>query len=214
MIAEIKQVGRAFFPGNLMKLEDLRLAPTPEGWLQEAVNQMPLLLIDHANCEKKAASTALNLMYRYVEHPSLIIALSKLAREELRHFEQVVEIMGKRSIDYRQLSSSRYAGELRAAVRTHEPARLVDLLVMSAVIEARSCERFGRLCMVLDADLAEFYRSLLKSEARHFAGYLGFAMDISGSQTEIDERLAVFLALDTKAITRPDAEFRFHSGLP
>jgi len=67
---------------------------------------------------------------------------------------------------------------------------------------------------VLDADLAEFYRSLLKSEARHFAGYLGFAMDISGSQTEIDERLAVFLALDTKAITRPDAEFRFHSGLP
>ena len=114
-----------------MNYADLKLAPTPNEWLEAARSNIDLLLIDHANCEKKAASTALNLMYRYVEEGDLLLRLSALAREELRHFEQVVAILAKRDIEYRQLSSARYAGELRKLVRTHEPARLIDLMAVS-----------------------------------------------------------------------------------
>ena len=135
-------------------------------------------------------------MYRYVEYPALLQALSKLAREELRHFEQVLGIMAARGIVYEQMTSARYAGEMRRLVQTHEPNRLIDLLVMSAVIEARSCERFGRLCDVLDADLASFYGSLLNSEKRHFLSYLNFANEIAGNEAEVAARLSVFLAAD------------------
>ena len=197
-----------------MKFEQLNLVPTPDSWLRQAASDLPTLLIDHANCEKKAASTALNLMYRYVEYPALLQALSKLAREELRHFEQVLGIMAARGIVYEQMTSARYAGEMRRLVQTHEPNRLIDLLVMSAVIEARSCERFGRLCDVLDADLASFYGSLLNSEKRHFLSYLNFANEIAGNQAEVAARLSVFLAADAALITAPDEQFRFHSGAP
>jgi len=197
-----------------MKFEQLNLVPTPDSWLRQAASDLPTLLIDHANCEKKAASTALNLMYRYVEYPALLQALSKLAREELRHFEQVLGIMAARGIVYEQMTSARYAGEMRRLVQTHEPNRLIDLLVMSAVIEARSCERFGRLCDVLDADLASFYGSLLNSEKRHFLSYLNFANEIAANEAEVAARLSVFLAADAALITAPDEQFRFHSGAP
>lgn len=197
-----------------MKFEQLSLVPTPDSWLRKASSDLPTLLIDHANCEKKAASTALNLMYRYVEYPDLLQALSKLAREELRHFEQVLGKMAEREIVYEQMTSARYAGEMRRLVQTHEPKRLIDLLVMSAVIEARSCERFGRLCEVLDADLASFYSSLLNSEKRHFLSYLNFANEIAGNEAAVAARLSVFLAADAELITGPDEQFRFHSGAP
>jgi tRNA-(ms[2]io[6]A)-hydroxylase len=197
-----------------MKFEQLNLVPTPDSWLRQAASDLPTLLIDHANCEKKAASTALNLMYRYVEYPALLQALSKLAREELRHFEQVLGIMAARGIVYEQMTSARYAGEMRRLVQTHEPNRLIDLLVMSAVIEARSCERFGRLCDVLDADLASFYGSLLNSEKRHFLSYLNFANEIAANEAEVAARLSVFLAADAALITASDEQFRFHSGAP
>jgi tRNA-(ms[2]io[6]A)-hydroxylase len=197
-----------------MTFEQLNLVPTPDAWLQRASADLPTLLIDHANCEKKAASTALNLMYRYVEYPVLLQALSKLAREELRHFEQVLGVMAERKINYEQMTSARYAGEMRRLVQTHEPDRLIDLLVMSAVIEARSCERFGRLCEVLDPDLTAFYGSLLNSEKRHFLSYLKFANEISGNEAAVAARLSVFLAADAELITGADEQFRFHSGVP
>lgn len=195
-----------------MKYADLTLVPTPDAWLQAATDNIDLLLIDHANCEKKAASTALNLMYRYVEESDLLLDLSALAREELRHFEQVVAVMGARGISYEQISSARYAGELRKLVRTHEPARLVDLMIVSGVVEARSCERFERLMTVLDDELAGFYRSLYRSEARHCGDYLSFAeaRDPKGFAA----KLAEVLALDEYLITSEDQEFRFHSGVP
>ena len=153
-------------------------------------------------------------MYRYVEYPVLLQALSKLAREELRHFEQVLGVMAEREIVYEQMTSARYAGEMRGLVQTHEPNRLIDLLVMSAVIEARSCERFGRLCEVLDSGLAAFYGSLLNSEKRHFLSYLNFANEISGNEAAVAVRLSVFLAADAELITGADEQFRFHSGVP
>ncbi|MDE0758789.1 MAG: tRNA-(ms[2]io[6]A)-hydroxylase [Pseudomonadales bacterium] len=195
-----------------MKVSDFLWVQTPDLWLDQALRNVDILLMDHANCEKKAASTALNLMYRYVEYPELLAQLSKLAREELRHFEQVLGFMKSRNIVYRQLSSSRYAGGLRKAVRTHEPSRLIDLMLVSAIVEARSCERFSRLVSVLEPGLAEFYGSLLKSEQRHFECYLSFARKISVGP--IDERLAEFLEVEAELITSEDTDFRFHSGLP
>lgn len=186
---------------------------TPPAWVDWALEHPEILLIDHANCEKKAASTALNLMYRYVEYPELLHKLSRLAREELRHFEQVIAIMQKRGIDYPQISASRYAGELRRAVRTHEPARLVDTLLIGALIEARSCERFAALAPMLDEELAGFYLSLLKSESRHFQDYLLLAEQL-GSREEVAERLPALVQLERELIESGDTEFRFHSGVP
>ena len=192
-------------------------------WIACAQDNLDVLLIDHANCEKKAASTALNLMYRYVEYPELLLQLSKLAREELRHFEQVVAILTERKIPYEQISSARYAGELRKNVRTHEPGRLIDILIVSAIVEARSCERFEGLMQVLDDELAEFYGSLLKSEARHFKVYLDFAKTIQQTaqsnsdkkeEENFESRVSYFLQQDKRLIESQDTDFRFHSGRP
>jgi tRNA-(ms[2]io[6]A)-hydroxylase len=198
---------------DIAEIEAFLPCPTPTAWLSQALANQEILLIDHANCEKKAASTALNLMYRYVDHHTLLTRLSRLAREELRHFEQVIAIMKRRGISYPQLSASRYAGGLRQAVRTHEPGRLVDTLLAGAIIEARSCERFARLVPVLDDELSAFYASLLKSEARHFTDYLKLARSLA-SNPEVDERLAVLLAVERNLIESDDAQFRFHSGVP
>ncbi len=199
-----------------MNVKSFLRCETPAAWFASAVSELPVLLIDHANCEKKAASTALNLMYRYVDRTDLILEMSKLAREELRHFEQVVAILRDREIVYEQIPSARYAGELRAGVRTHEPAKLIDVLIVSAIVEARSCERFSGLIEVLDEELSAFYASLLKSEARHFAMYLQLAETEAKAtgQGAIDNRIDYFLEIDEKLVNMPDPEFRFHSGVP
>lgn len=189
--------------------------PTPDSWVEEAVKpeNQAVLLIDHANCEKKAASTALNLIYRYIDHFELLNKMSRLAREEMRHFEQVIAIMQKRGIPYSNISASRYAAGLRQRVRTHEPAKLLDTLIVGAFIEARSCERFARLAPVLDPELKNFYQSLLASEGRHYRDYLDLALQAGGAK-EVNERLAVFRREERSLVETPDSEFRFHSGAP
>ena len=198
---------------DLAPIRALLLCATPHAWVAWALQHPDILLIDHANCEKKAASTALNLMYRYVEHHKLLHKLSRLAREELRHFEQVIAIMQARDIDYPQIGASRYAGELRKQVRAQEPGRLVDTLLVGAIIEARSCERFAALVPVLDDQLADFYGSLLKSESRHFMDYLKLARELA-APGEVEQRLPVLLQRERELIESPDQEFRFHSGVP
>jgi tRNA-(ms[2]io[6]A)-hydroxylase len=185
---------------------------TPDQWIEEALKHPELMLIDHANCEKKAASTALNMIYRYVDKHDLLQKMSKLAREELHHFEQVIGIMKKRGVVYSQLSSSRYAGGLHKAVRSHEPAKLIDCLIVGAFIEARSCERFAKLAPHLDDELRDFYLSLLKSESRHFEDYLKLASKYSDDS--IESRVAEFASIERGLIEDPDPEFRFHSGPP
>lgn len=192
------------------EIESFLLCPTPQAWIDQALQQQDVLLIDHANCEKKAASTALTLMFRYIERPDLQHKLSRLAREELRHFEQVAALMKRRGIAYRPVSASLYAGRLRAHVRTSEPGKLIDTLVVGAYIEARSCERFYRLAPYLDEELAKFYRSLLKSESRHYQDYLAMAEKFSG--VDIADRVEFFAEVEREAILTPDSEFRFHSG--
>ena len=186
---------------------------TPDAWVAAALqpDQEPTLLIDHANCEKKAAATALALMHRYTDNPLLLNKMSRLAREELRHFEQVIKIMAARDITYEPLSASRYAQGLHKGVRRQEPGRLIDTLIVGALIEARSCERFARLAPELDKELGDFYFSLLKSEARHYSDYLRLAESLA-SDGDLTDRLEYFRGLEAGLVESEDTEFRFHSG--
>ncbi|WP_342632532.1 tRNA isopentenyl-2-thiomethyl-A-37 hydroxylase MiaE [Marinobacter alkaliphilus] len=194
----------------LKEIHEFLPCRTPEQWIENALANQDVMLIDHAHCEKKAASTALSLMYRYVDNTDLLNKMSRLAREELRHFEQVLAIMKKRGVNYSHLSPARYAAGLREAVRKDDPGRLVDVLIVGAIIEARSCERFAALAPHLDDKLAEFYNSLLKSEARHYQDYLELAKQANGGP--VQERVEAFMAIEQKLIEEPDSEFRFHSG--
>lgn len=194
----------------LQEIHDFLPCRTPQQWIDNALANQDLMLIDHAHCEKKAASTALSLMYRYVDNTDLLNKMSRLAREELRHFEQVLAIMKKRGVTYDHLTPARYAAGLRQEVRAEDPGRLVDVLVVGAIIEARSCERFATLAPHLDDKLADFYNSLLKSEARHYQDYLKLAEQANGGP--VDDRIKAFLDIEHGLITEPDTEFRFHSG--
>lgn len=185
---------------------------TPDSWIQEALKNQSTLLIDHANCEKKAASTAMNLLYKHIDRDDLLKKMSQLAREELLHFEQVVNIMKDRDITYRHVSSSRYASGLREHVRQGTKDELIDVLIIGALIEARSCERFAKLAPHLDEVLAKFYRSLLRSEGRHYQDYLSLARQYADD--DIEWRVQELLEVECRLIESPDPDFRFHSGVP
>lgn len=196
-------------------ISDFLQVVTPDAWVDEACARLPELLLDHANCELKAASTALGFLYRYPQRSAFAQRMSRLAREELRHFEQVRAIMLDMDVAFDRLTASRYAGELRNAVRAEEPDKLLDMLLVGALIEARSCERFAKLAPQLPPKLGKFYSGLLASEARHFEHYLAFARSECGVDGRaIDERLEELKKIEAHLITEPDAQFRFHSGVP
>lgn len=197
---------------DIEPITDFLLCRTPQAWIDRALQEQALMLVDHANCEKKAASTALGLMYRHIDCDELLNKLSRLAREELRHFEQVIAIMKKRGVTYEHVTASRYAAGLHNHAAKRDPERLVDTLIMGAIIEARSCERFSALAPYLDPVLQKFYLSLLKSESRHFMDYLALARKYA--QSPIDERVQFFLERERELIEGEDQEFRFHSGVP
>lgn len=197
---------------DLQPVRDFLGCATPAAWLDQAVTQQEILLIDHANCEKKAAATAMNLLYRHVDRSELLHKMSQLAREELLHFEQVVGIMEQRGIAYRRLSASRYASGLREQMRSGHLETLIDTLIVGAFVEARSCERFAALMPLLDKTLSRFYRNLLRSEARHFEDYLALARMYAGE--DIEPRVQQFREHERELIETSDAQFRFHSGVP
>lgn len=196
-----------------MPTPSILLAPTPAAWVDAAVERWRELLIDHANCEKKAASTALALIFAYPEDRPLTSALSRLAREELRHFEQMQVLMEALEVTFTRQQPGRYAAELRATLRTADPERKLDLMLAGALIEARSCERFALLASRLPAPLGEFYARLQQSEARHFELYLHFA-ESSANGEDWRARLQVLAEHEAALITRTDPVFRFHSGVP
>lgn len=186
---------------------------TPDAWIEAALADQETLLIDHKNCEFKAASTALSLIAKYNTHLDLINMMSRLAREELVHHEQVLRLMKRRGVPLRPVSAGRYASGLRRLVRAHEPVKLVDTLVVGAFIEARSCERFAALVPHLDEELGTFYHGLLKSEARHYQGYLKLA-HVYGDEAEIARVVGQVREAEAELICSPDQEMRFHSGIP
>lgn len=193
---------------------------TPQAWLDAAKDNLEILMQDHANCEKKAASTAMNLMFRYNFYTDLQVKLSQLVREEMLHYEQVLELMVKRGQEWQSISAGRYASGLRKEVRTYEPEALIDIMVIGAFVEARSCERFYALAPIVDEELGRYYRYLLKSESRHFEDYLSLALDVAESsklknpKEDIQDRIAHFREVEKNLILSPDSEYRFHSGIP
>lgn len=197
---------------GIRELKQFLHCETPQQWLQLALENQDILLIDHANCEKKAASTAMNLMYRYVDRSALLQKMSQLAREELLHFEQVVKIMQDRGVEYIHLEPSRYASSLRCHIRNSEPEKLIDTLIIGAFIEARSCERFAALAPGLEPVLKKFYLSLLRSESRHFRDYLSLAEKYA--EQDISDRIDFFAQREAELISSADGQFRFHSGSP
>jgi len=192
---------------------EVLLAATPARWFEVAAERWRELLIDHANCEKKAASTALSLMFAYPEDFALAERLSRLAREELRHFEQVQKLMRELQVAHVRMAPARYAEGLRRALRTNEPGRLLDLLLCGALIEARSCERFVGLAPRLAQPMAGFYSTLAQSEARHQGLYLRLAQQRAG-QEDWQRRLREIATVEVELATSPDPQFRFHSGRP
>jgi tRNA-(ms[2]io[6]A)-hydroxylase len=205
---------------------DLLRCRTPATWVESAVRDIDTVLLDHASLELKAALAAQKLIRRcgslaaagsdfgQAFQGALLGKMSRLAREELRHFEQVHALIERRGGMYRPLPPSRYAASLHEIARDGTTDSFVDALVIGAVIEARSCERFFSLVTLgrdLDASIGRFYASLLRSEARHFADYLGLARAIDG---DIGARIEVFLARDAVLVESEDTELRFLSGVP
>ncbi len=176
---------------------------------------MGILLVDHAHCERKAALTALHFMGKYPQHPSIQKTMSPLAREELLHFEKVMNILDKREIPFVSLRPSKYAQTLHSYVNKNNPIqRLGDELIIGAIIEARSCERFCAMVPLLEKEnieLANFYKSLVRSEARHFENYLKLAKALAGIE---QSRVDFFIEVENSLILAEEAVFRFHSGIP
>jgi len=186
-------------------------APTPARWLIQVSVNLDDLLIDHAHCEKKAAGVAMNLMFAYVEEIELVRAMSAIVQEELGHFHQVLELLDRRGVRFRRIPPSHYAERLRVFATKLEPMRAVDRLLIAALIEARSCERFGLLRDHLeDRELADFFGSLFESEARHHSTYVRLAK-LFAPELTVTARLAELALEESRIIAEGEALPRVHS---
>jgi len=194
-------------------LADFALASaTDPAWTERALAGLDELLVDHAHCEKKAAGAALNLIFRYPRHAVLLDPLSKLAREELVHFEQVLALLRARSVAFVPQKPAPYAGRLRGATRAQDPGRLVDALLCSALIEARSCERFALLAAaVRDAELREFYAALHAAESRHQRVYVALAGAFA-TPAELRVRHRELAAREAATLAQTPLAARMHAG--
>jgi tRNA-(ms[2]io[6]A)-hydroxylase len=184
---------------------------TDRAWLERALGSLDAILLDHAHLEKKAAAQALNLIFRYPDRPAFAAPLSALAREELAHFELVLEHLGRRGLAFGPQRPAPYAGRLRSIVRAQEPGRLLDSLLCSAVIEARSCERMTLLAgAVTDPELRALYDGLLAAEARHHRIYLDLAEQYFDRE-EVSARLVEIAQHEAKVLEEAPLEPRFHN---
>ncbi|MEL4896215.1 tRNA-(ms[2]io[6]A)-hydroxylase [Crocosphaera sp. Alani8] len=185
--------------------------PTQAAWIEQATNNLDTILLDHSHCERKAASVALNLMFRYSSNAILVRKLTAIAQEELEHFEQVNQWLDKKNIPLGPLSSPPYGAKLKSTISTKEPQRLLDSLLVAALIEARSHERLGLLgnhCP--DEDLAKFYRSLMASEARHYGVYWILA-DTYFERELVQKRLEELSIIESEILAKLHPEARIHS---
>jgi tRNA-(ms[2]io[6]A)-hydroxylase len=189
-------------------------APSSRAWLEQAIARPDLVLLDHAHCERKAAGVALQLMFRYPSDGEIGAQLSRLAREELEHFELVLELLQRRGIPLRPLPAPGYGAALTAAVRREEPARRLDAFLVAGLIEARSHERMALLASHSpDGELRELYGALLASEARHFGLYWLLCEQRDGREATV-ARLEELAAVEVGALSgelAQAADVRMHS---
>jgi tRNA-(ms[2]io[6]A)-hydroxylase len=184
---------------------------TDARWLRQVDANLDEILIDHAHCEKKAAGTALNLIFHYVEDLELCREMTEIVNEELEHFHLMIDLLQRRGVRFRRLKPSQYGRRLNDLVRKQEPHRAVDRLLVAGLIEARSCERFQALSEhVEDAELATFYRSLFESEARHHATYTRLATHFA-PEGEVMRRLDELAAAEAAIMAEGEELPRMHS---
>jgi tRNA 2-(methylsulfanyl)-N6-isopentenyladenosine37 hydroxylase len=182
-------------------------------WLSQVDHALPELLIDHAHCERKAASTAMNLMNAYTENRELCVEMTRIVEEELEHFHSVLELLDRRSIAFKRLQPGPYGSQLNLLISKNEPHRAVDRLLVASLIEARSCERFRLLSVHLrnrDSELADFYASLFESEARHSTTYVALA-EFYASRASVRERLDQLSSEESRIIAEGSPLPRMHS---
>lgn len=192
------------------KIKFLKM-PTSQAWIDQALADMDTILLDHAQCERKAAGTAIQMMSRYPSSVELVRELTAIAQEELSHYDQVNNWLEKRGIPLQPVSPPPYGAALKKCVRRQEPDRMLDLLLVSALIEARSHERLGLLAEHCpDLQLAKFYRSLMASEARHYGSYWLLATTYFNSDL-VNERLAELAAAESEILSTLHPEPRVHS---
>jgi tRNA 2-(methylsulfanyl)-N6-isopentenyladenosine37 hydroxylase len=185
--------------------------PTSTAWLEQALSNLDTILLDHSHCERKAAGVALNLICRYPSSTALVYQLTEIAREELEHFQQVNQILERRGIPLAPLNPPPYGAGLKAQVRRQEPERMLDSLLVSGLIEARSHERLGLLAAGLSyQELAEFYRSLMASEARHYGAYWVLATTYF-DRSKVMQRLEELAEIESQLLAVLHPEPRIHS---
>ncbi|HEY9617842.1 MAG TPA: tRNA isopentenyl-2-thiomethyl-A-37 hydroxylase MiaE [Microcoleaceae cyanobacterium] len=185
--------------------------PTSQDWIEQALANLDIILLDHSHCERKAAGVALNLMFRYPSSTKLVRTLTTIAQEELQHFEQVNQILEQRQIPLAPLSAPPYGAGLKAQIRVQEPDRMLDSLLVSGLIEARSHERLGLLgTHCPDEKLAKFYRSLMASEARHYGAYWVLATTYFDRDV-VQARLEALAIAESELLSALYPEPRIHS---
>jgi tRNA-(ms[2]io[6]A)-hydroxylase len=193
--------------GRMLNLQ----SATHERWLRQVGEHLDQILIDHAHCEKKAAGTAMNLFFAYVEDQDLCQAMTEIVNEELAHFHLVIDLLNRRGIRFRRQTPSQYGRRLNDLVRKQEPQRAVDRLLVAGLIEARSCERFDLLRKhIQDRELADFYDSLFESEARHHSTYVRLAKHYASDEV-VHTRLKELAAEEARIIAEGEDLPRMHS---
>lgn len=186
---------------------------TSQRWFTQVDNHLDEILIDHAHCEKKAAGTAMNLLFAYVEYEEIAREMTEIVREELEHFNMVLDLLPARGIKFRNITPGSYGRRLHELVRKGKPDRAIDRLLIASLIEARSCERFSLLrdhIAERDPQLSEFYGSLFESEARHHTTYVRLARLFADEQT-VSERLSDLAAEEARIVEQGDPLPRMHS---
>ena len=182
-----------------------------ERWIKLALSNPIEILIDHAHCEKKAAGVALQLMFKYPSEQKLSEVLSPIAREELEHYEKILNFLNIKGIKIKALQPPPYGSELAKNIRREEPYRMLDSFLVAGIIEARSHERLSILALNFeDASLREIYNSLLESEARHFGIYWKLAQE-KFSKKEVFNRLNELAQKETEILSETFTLPRIHS---
>jgi tRNA 2-(methylsulfanyl)-N6-isopentenyladenosine37 hydroxylase len=185
--------------------------PTSFAWVEQAISNLDTILLDHSQCERKAAGVALNMIFRYPSNAKMVRELTKIAREELEHFELVNQWLERRNIPLRPLQPPPYGAGLKAQIRPKEPERFLDSLLVSGLIEARSHERLGLLAAHCpERDLAKFYHSLMASEARHYGIYWVLA-DTYFDREIVRQRLDELAVVESQLLGNLHSEPRIHS---
>tara|TARA_B100001059_G_scaffold161269_1_gene160834 strand:- start:3124 stop:3714 length:591 start_codon:yes stop_codon:yes gene_type:complete len=192
----------------------LKMATDPR-WVNIVEKNLEEILIDHAFCEQKAASNAISMIVQYPHYPDLVAEMVEICKEEMEHFDMVHKKILERGFNMGFERKDPYVKDLNSYLKQNHSnssreSHFVNQMLFAAMIEARSCERFKILSEQLDdADLKDFYRMLMKSEARHFMTFLKFAKKYSSS-INVDERWKLFLEFEAGLMEKYGKEQTMH----